>query len=101
MSVLKTATLDANDETAFYDVSANELAFLTMTITGTITVTWAIAVMGGSNYIALRKSDNTTAAVYTTSDYLMVEGGPCRIRATASGVAGGSCVIEERTGITS
>lgn len=101
MSVVKTATLDADDEVAYFDIAANESAFLTMTITGTITVTWAIAAIGGSNYIALRKSDDSTAAAYTASDYLLIDGGPCRVRATASGVSGGSCVIEERTGITS
>ena len=77
MSVIKTATLNANDQTAFFDIAANESAFLTMTISSTITVTWAISALGGSNYIALRKSDDSTAAAYTASDYLLIDGGPC------------------------
>ncbi len=94
---VRTATLDANDETFFMTVDAGQRGIATMDITGTITVTWALSVPGGSNFIALRKSDDTTAAVYTADDYLQVDG-PCTIRATASGVSGGgNCVIEGRT----
>ena len=97
MSQVKSATLDANDETFVLDVDASSRAIATMTISGTITVTWTILVPGGSNAIALRKADDSTAAAYTASDYIMIDG-PCRAIATASSVSGGSCAIEARTG---
>jgi hypothetical protein len=99
MGKLQTATLDANAETFTLDVDASQRAFITMDFTSTATVTWTVAAFGGSVYIPLRKSDNSTAAAYTADDYLMVDG-PVSLKATASGVSGGSCAIEARIGIT-
>ena len=97
MAALKTGTLDANDETFILDIDAAELVFVTMTISSTITVTWTGIAPGGSNPVPLRKSDDSTAAAYTATDYLYVQG-PIRAVATASGVSGGSCEIEARKG---
>lgn len=97
MAALKTATLDANDETFVLDIDAASRAMVTMTISGTITVTWTVKAAGGSNAIALRKADDSTAAAYTASDYLLIEG-PCTAIATASSVSSGSCAIEARAG---
>jgi hypothetical protein len=93
---LRRATLNTNDQTYFMTVDAGQRGTATMDFTGTITVTWAISVPGGTSFIALRKSDDSTAAAYTADDYIQVDG-PCTIRATASGVSGGTCVIEGRT----
>jgi hypothetical protein len=93
---VRSATLDANDETFFMTVDAGQRGTATMDFTGTITVTWALSVPGGSSFIPLRKSDDSTAAVYTADDYIQVQG-PCTIRATASSVSGGTCLIEGRT----
>ena len=99
MSQLRSATLDANDETFILDVAANERAFINMTVAATITVTWTVAPPGGTRFIALRKSDDSTAAAYTASDYLMVDG-PVTLKATASSVSGGgNCIIDARKGI--
>ena len=99
MAQLTSATLDANAETFTLTVSANERAFITMTVTSTITTTWSVAAPFSTRFIALRKSDDSTAAAYTASDYLMVDG-PVTLKATASGVSGGSCIIDVRTGGT-
>lgn len=95
MAQLRTATLNANGQTFTINVSGNERALITMTITSTITVTWTVAAPGGSNFVALKRQDGTTNAAYTASDYLQVEG-PCTLMATASGVTGGTCAIEAR-----
>lgn len=96
MSQLQTATLDANDEVMTINVGGTERAFITMDFTSTITVTWTVSNLNGTTFIALRKSDDTTAAAYTADDYLMVDG-PVTLKATASGVSGGSCAIQART----
>lgn len=95
MAALKTATLDANDETFTLNLSAGDRAIATMTISSTITVTWTVTAPGGSNAVTLRKSDDTTDAAYTASDHIMMDG-PGTFIATASGVTGGSCAIEAR-----
>ena len=95
--LIKTATLSANDETFTLDLDAASAGLITMTIAGTITVTWKILVQGGSNAIPLRKADDSTAAAYTASDYLRVQG-PCRVVGTASSVSSGTCAIEARSG---
>jgi hypothetical protein len=98
MAQLRSETLDADDETFTLDVAANERAFITMTVTSAITTTWTVAAPGSTRFIALRKSDDSTAAAYTASDYLMVDG-PVTLKATASGVSGGNCIIDVRKGI--
>lgn len=100
MSALKTATLDANAETFTLSVDGSQAALVTMTIASTITVTWSIAAAGGTNFIPLRKADDSTAAAYTASDYLYASG-PCTLKATASSVTGGTCAIEARVGFNS
>lgn len=99
MAQIKTKTLDANDETFIMDIDAAEQALITMTFTGIITVTWTGIVPGGSNAVALRKSDDTTAAAYTTTDHIYIQG-PIRAVGTASSVSGGTCAIEGRKGRT-
>jgi hypothetical protein len=96
MSKLQTATLVANAETMTINVDGTERVMVTMDFTSTATVTWTVSALGGTTFVALRKADNSTAAAYTADDHFMAEG-PCTLVATASGVSGGSCVIEARS----
>ena len=93
MAQRDSVTLDANDETFTLNIDGTERAFITMDFTSTITVTWTISILGGTRFFALRLADNVTAAAFTADNYLMIEG-PCTVRATASGVSGGSCIID-------
>ncbi len=90
---IETATLDADDETYELDVAAGEEGVASMSISGTITVTWTYRPTGGSTFVPLKKQDGTTAAAYTASEPISFNM-PGTYKATASGTSGGSCGIE-------
>lgn len=96
MSV-RTATLDANSETFEIAVPFGANLAASMTITGTITVTWTARVDGGSNAPTVKDSSDNDE-VYTASDHFYAVGSGMVYIATASGVSGGSCDIEASVG---
>jgi len=90
-------TLDANSEAITMVVPFGCHGVATMSITGTITVTVTNAVEGSQNFIATKKSDGSTAAAYTASDTFFCVA-PGQYTFTASGVSGGSCVLDTAVG---